>query len=63
MAKRILLQVRLTEDARAGLDRIASRRGVTITALFEAIGQLQPPIDDEVVDLARSIDRERRSRR
>lgn len=65
MAKRDrpLLQVRLTPEARAGLDRMCGRRGVTLTAYLEALGQLQPQIDDEVVALAREIDRERRSRR
>lgn len=59
--------VRLTDTSAAGWDRLCTRRGVTLTALLEAVGQMLDegadwPID-EAIDRARQIDRERRSRR
>lgn len=68
MAERRLLQVRLTDEARAGLDRFTTRRGVTVTALVEALGEQLAVGDDEwvpaeTVARAREIDAERRSRR
>lgn len=67
MAKheRRLLQVRLTDEARAGLDRFTTRRGVTLTAYLEALGLAGDgdPTATEVIAVAREIDRERRSRR
>jgi hypothetical protein len=42
---------------------MVSRRRVTLTAYLEALGRLQPPLDEDVVRLAGEIDRERRSRR
>ncbi len=67
MPERRLLQVRLTDEARAGLDRFSTRRGITLTALLEALGH-QLADDDtwmplELVARAREIDAERRSRR
>jgi hypothetical protein len=67
MAKRDrpLLQVRLTPEARAGLDRFTVRRGVTLTAYLEALGLLADgdPTAEAVFARARAIDQERRSRR
>ena len=64
-ARRVLLQVRLTDEARTGLDRFTTRRGVTITGYLEALGLLGDgdPTADEVFARARQIDRQRRSRR
>ena len=59
--------VRISDDARRGFDRLATSQGVTLTALLEALGQrveTQPDvIPAEVIDAARRIDFERRSRR
>lgn len=56
---------RLTDQAVDGLDRLATRHRITVTALLEALGRLHRDLDlpIEVVDLAHEIDRERRSRR
>lgn len=57
---------RLTDDAVAGFDRLATRRHVTVTALLEALGTLsrhRDPTLDEVIAEARRLDVERRSRR
>ncbi len=56
---------RLTDEAVAGFDRLATRRRVTVTALLEAFGRLADdnPTIDVIVALARDIDRERYSRR
>lgn len=65
MARR-RVSYRLTDEALAGFDRMAARRGITVTAMLEAFGHLatdHDPDGDEVVDRARAIDRERRSRR
>lgn len=63
----VKVTLRLTEEARRGLDRSARRVGVTLTAMVEAIGMR---LDEEpdllqrhTVDLARRIDAERRARR
>ena len=55
----------LTDEAIAGIDRLASRYRITKTALVEALGQLAQSIDlpPEVVERAHDIDKERRSRR
>lgn len=56
----------LTDDARDGLDSLATRHHVTKVAFMEALGLLGrrgDPTVDEVVELARRIDSERRSRR
>lgn len=59
--------MRISDEARRGFDRLATRHGVTLTALLEALGQLveaQPDaLPPEVIDAARRIDFERRSRR
>lgn len=60
-----MFQVRLTDEARAGIDAYCTRRHITQTAWLEAFGQLArrgDPDDEAVVELARRIDRERRSR-
>lgn len=65
MARR-RVSYRLSDEALAGFDRMATRNGITITALLEAFGQLarhRDPDGLEVVTRARAIDRERRSRR
>lgn len=57
---------RLTDDAVAGLDRMATRHRVTVTALLEAFGQLaqgHDPTPNEVIARATQIDRERLNRR
>lgn len=57
---------RLTDAAMAGLDRLATRHHVTQTALLEALGTLsrhRDPTLAEIIDEARRLDRERRSRR
>ena len=58
--------VRISDEARRGLDRLATSHGVTLTALLEALGR-QVDSDPEVIpsaviDEARRIDFERRSR-
>ena len=66
LPRRRPLPVRLTEEAHAGLDTLATRHHVTRTAMLEALGLLgaQGDIDWEaVIERARSIDIERRSRR
>ena len=59
--------VRISDEARRGFDRLATSHGVTLTALLEALGQLIESTPDaippEVIDAARRIDFERRSRR
>jgi hypothetical protein len=59
--------VRLTDDAAAGWDRLCTRRGVTMTALIEALGRSlnegEEWVPDDAIRRAREIDRERRSRR
>lgn len=57
----------VTDRADAGIDRMLARRGVTWTALVEALGQLLDEgtdwVPDEAVERARAIDRQRYSRR
>lgn len=59
--------LRLTDDARRGLDRAAITHGVTLTALAEALGRSLDEntrrLPPEVVEMARVIDAERRNRR
>lgn len=59
--------VRLTDTAAEGWDRLCTRRGVTLTALIEALGQMLDEGDfsptEEAIQRARHIDRDRRSRR
>jgi hypothetical protein len=61
--------LRLSDEARAGLERGCVSYGVTITALVEAIGRMM--LTDtarlgergaDIIELARQIDAERRSR-
>lgn len=57
---------RLTDRAVEGLDRIATRHHVTVTALLEAFGTVgadHDPTIDEVVAYAHELDRQRRNRR
>lgn len=60
------ISARLSEHAGAGWDRTATREGVTLTALLEALGldladdHWKPP--RRVIDEARRIDRDRRNR-
>jgi predicted transcriptional regulator len=66
MGKRVT--VRLDDTASRGWDRLVEARGVSRTALAEALGQLLAEGDDrwlpeEAVKRARLIDRERRRRR
>lgn len=59
--------VRLTADASRAWDSACTRKGVSMTALMEALGERltdgQDWVPDEAVDRARQIDRQRRSRR
>lgn len=65
---------RLTTDAHAGLDSLATRFGITKVSLIEALGRLGRSSDpsvrlrleeqlQDVIALAREIDGRRRSRR
>jgi len=62
------LHVRVSDEAYRGFVGFANESGVTVTALLEAGGLLlghagaEPTIGD-LVDLARRVDREHRSRR
>jgi len=65
MARRRMFQVRLSDDARAGIDAYCTRLGVSMTAYFEAFGLLHrrgEPSEDAVVRRARELDADRRSR-
>lgn len=61
------VSIRLSDEAHQGWDREATRNGVTLTALIEALGQAlcdgKRPIPATILDAARAIDFERRSRR
>jgi hypothetical protein len=61
------LPVELSDEAHAGLDALATRHHVSKTALIEALGLIgqtkRPVVWDEVLERARAIDGERRSRR
>lgn len=65
--RRRLEGIRLTEEAHAGIDALSARHHTTKNALLEALGragQAGGPIDwDDIVAVARRIDRERYSRR
>lgn len=66
MEQRRLLQVRLTDRARDGWDKAAREEGATVTALMEAYGlglADRERLPRHVVKAARTIDRERHSRR
>lgn len=61
--------LRLSDEARAGLERGCVAYGVSITALVEAIGRTMLTETEmlgkrgaDIVELARQIDAERRSR-
>lgn len=60
------MTVRLSDEARRGFDRVSEHEGVSLSALFEACGRLfdEDPgmCNPVIIDLARSIDRERRAR-
>ncbi len=60
-------QIRLTDDARAGWDRLCAAERVTMTALVEAIGlelgDGRNVVTRRAIDRAADIDRERKSRR
>ena len=64
---RFQVQVRLSEDARRGWDRLCTDNGCTLTAVLEALGREldagRSPVPERVLKAAREIDRERRSRR
>lgn len=63
------MYVRLSDDARRGWDRTCVKYGVTLTALLEAMGReldtlgITTDRGAVVVEEARRIDQERRSRR
>ena len=62
------VSARLSEEAGAGWDAFTESNGVSFSALLEATGLLiyrgKPAVhSDEVIDLARQIDRERAKRR
>lgn len=60
------VRARLSDEGYRGWDRTVTREGVTLTALVESIGReldagsWHPP--RRMIDEARKIDRERRSR-
>lgn len=60
------ISAKLSDEARRGLRRFCSDRGVSLTAFIEAIGltldERQPLEVDEVVARAKVIDDERRAR-
>lgn len=63
------ITLRLTEDAAAGWNRVTESNGITMTAYAEAIGlsMYEHGIHTEagrlIIERARQIDAERRSRR
>jgi hypothetical protein len=60
------IYARLTDEAWRGWDRVATRRNITLTAVLEAMGEALDTgyqLPDSVIERARDIDRERRSRR
>lgn len=65
-AKRKHLQVRLSPEAREGLDRFCTTHGITATALIETIVRALNTTTTwtvaDVVERARALDAERRSR-
>lgn len=70
MAERVKVTLRLTPEARMGYERVCEAEGVTLAALVEAIGLTfyesgvtKLPAAQMVLDRARGIDLERRSRR
>jgi hypothetical protein len=67
MADRSRPNIRLTEPARAGWDRLCTTERVTLTGLMEAIGlelaEGHHIIPASVIERAATIDRNRKSRR
>jgi hypothetical protein len=69
VTNRVQVTTRISLDARRGWDRGCLAGGVTMTALMEAIGLellehgVRSDVGHEVVERARQIDLERRSRR
>ena len=61
------LSLRVSAEARRGLDQAVAHYGVNLTALMEAWGRLfvegRSSVEQHVVDLARSIEQDRRTRR
>lgn len=67
MARRRNLQIRLTDEARDGWDRVCADERVTLTALMEAAGlELaagRTAVSARTIKRAAAIDRARASRR
>lgn len=69
MTERVQVTTRISPDSRRGWDRACLAAGVTMTALMEAIGLdllehgIRSDAGREMVERARQIDLERRSRR
>lgn len=57
-----MTQVRLSAESRAALDRLCLEHGVTLTALIEALGLQGGWVNDAIIQQARQIDQDRRSR-
>lgn len=60
------MQLRLTDEAIEGLDRLRTRHHASLTAIIEALGLLgadRDPTIGEIIERARQVDHERRSRR
>lgn len=64
------LSARVSDEARRGWDKLLDRHGVSFTAVIEATGRALDERDgklvyepDDVIEVARSIDRERFKRR
>lgn len=60
------VSARISDEARRGWDKLCNRHGVSFTAIIEATGRALDERDgklvyevDEVVEVARRIDRER----
>lgn len=62
MADWRMTQVRLSVKARDRLDRICLKHGVTLTALIEALALSNGWVSDDIIEQARKIDQQRRSR-
>jgi hypothetical protein len=70
-----MLTVRISEGSRRAIDAYCAERGISVTAWVEALGrrvqqlhegaprdEVLQSVADETVQLARSIDKERRAR-
>lgn len=66
MSDRKPYPIRLTDEARAGWERLCTRERVTMTALVEAIGlevaDGREPVTVATIERAAAIDRERKNR-